>query len=153
PGSAAEAKEVRGLWLESAAGRGAGATSALTLVGPEATETALREHAPGHRILHIATHGFLVQEGRFGSAPGVSGNPFLLSGLALAGANQRNERSKSPGDAEGDDGILTAEEIASLDLRGVEWAVLSACETGIGPIQEGEGVLGLRRAFEVAGAG
>jgi CHAT domain-containing protein len=85
--------------------------------------------------------------------PATRGSPFLLSGLALAGANQRNERSKTTQAIEGDDGILTAEEIASLDLRGVDWAVLSACETGIGPIREGEGVLGLRRAFEVAGAG
>jgi CHAT domain-containing protein len=71
----------------------------------------------------------------------------LLSGLALAGANRRES---APDD--GEDGILTAEEVASLDLSGVEWAVLSACETGIGQVQAGEGVLGLRRAFEVAGA-
>lgn len=71
----------------------------------------------------------------------------LLSGLALAGANHREEAGP-----EEDDGILTAEEIAALDLSGVEWVVLSACETGLGRTLPGEGVFGMRRAFEVAGA-
>jgi CHAT domain-containing protein len=78
----------------------------------------------------------------------VGESPLLLSGLALAGANRRGDAG-----AQDEDGILTAEEISSLDLSGVDWAVLSACETGVGRIQLGEGVLGLRRAFEVAGAG
>ena len=50
-----------------------------------------------------------------------------------------------------DDGILTAEEIASLDLEGVQWAVLSACDTGLGDYQASEGLMGFRRAFPVAG--
>jgi CHAT domain-containing protein len=71
-----------------------------------------------------------------------------LSGLALAGANRR----AAAGEAE-EDGILTAEEIASLDLSQVGWVVLSACDTGAGDVRAGEGVFGLRRAFQVAGAG
>jgi CHAT domain-containing protein len=74
-------------------------------------------------------------------------SPLLRSGLALAGAERRDQT-----DPDQDDGILTAEEIASLDLSGVEWAVLSACDTGVGDVKAGEGVFGLRRAFQIAGA-
>ena len=74
-------------------------------------------------------------------------NPLLLSSFALAGANRRILATRDE-----EDGILTAGEIASLNLSGVEWAVLSACETGIGRVQNGEGVIGLRRAFQIAGA-
>jgi CHAT domain-containing protein len=73
-------------------------------------------------------------------------SPLLLSGLAMAGANHRDQAG--PGE---EDGVLTAEEIAGLDLSGVEWAVLSACDTGVGEIEAGEGVFGLRRAMQVAG--
>jgi hypothetical protein len=72
-------------------------------------------------------------------------HPGLLAGLALAGAN----KEPRPGE---DDGILTALEVASLDLGGVDLAVLSACETGLGEVAGGEGLLGLQRAFQVAGA-
>ena len=65
----------------------------------------------------------------------------------LAGANRRAETTSDE-----DDGILTAEEIAGLDLSAAQWAVLSACDTGRGDLQAGEGVVGFRRAFQVAGA-
>jgi CHAT domain-containing protein len=71
-----------------------------------------------------------------------------MSGLALAGANLR--RNAAP---DREDGILMAEEVVSLDLSAAEWVVLSACDTGLGKLQTGEGVLGLQRAFEIAGAG
>jgi CHAT domain-containing protein len=73
-------------------------------------------------------------------------NPFQLAGMALAGANHRASASPS------DDGILTAEEICSLDLGGADLVVLSACETGLGRIEGTEGVVGIRRSLQVAGA-
>jgi CHAT domain-containing protein len=73
-------------------------------------------------------------------------SPLVLSGLALAGANNAAKRPAA------DDGILTAEEVASLDISGTEWVVLSACDTGLGEVAVGEGVVGLRRAFHIAGA-
>jgi CHAT domain-containing protein len=115
-----------------------------------ASEEAFKALAPGHGILHLATHGFFLG-GRCDSAldDSIAGeNPLLLSGLALAGANHRGAAGPDE-----EDGILTAEEIAALDLTGVRWAVLSACDTGVGHVRAGEGVFGLRRAFRVAGAG
>ena len=72
-------------------------------------------------------------------------NPGLLSGLALTGANL------DPSSRE-DDGILTAQEIGVMDLSGVDTVVLSACDTGLGETAGGEGLLGVQRAFQTAGA-
>jgi CHAT domain-containing protein len=121
-----------------------------------ATEAAFRSKAPGSRWLHVATHGFFAPPSlpsALATGDGsmlldqqpVGYHPGLLSGLALTGANTPPERG-------GDDGILTALEVAALDLSNVELAVLSACDTGLGEVAGGEGVLGLQRAFQVAGA-
>ncbi len=150
PGSAREVHDIARLW-----GQGA-----VVRTGMAASDVAFRAEAPGKRVLHLATHGFFLStacspalEGTRGihlrqrrptRAPAVQGSQ---AGMALAGANRRDAAASA-----GDDGILTTEEIAALDLRGVEWAVLSACNTGVGEVQMGEGVLGLRRAFQIAGA-
>jgi CHAT domain-containing protein/tetratricopeptide (TPR) repeat protein len=116
-----------------------------TLKGATASETTLRREAPRHLYLHLATHGFFAPAKVRSALSGESGYlPGLLSGIALAGANKPQ--------AEGDDGILTAAEVETLDLRRTELAVLSACETGLGEVAGGEGLLGLQRAFQVAGA-
>jgi len=136
PGSVAEADEIAtGAIREE---------RVLRLSGAAASREAFVERAPGYRVLHLATHAYVLPEHC------CSHRPLLRSGLAFAGANRRAEAGGVPG---ADDGILTAEEIASLDLSGVEWVVLSACETGLGEVRAGEGVVGLRRAFERAGAG
>src|SRR5262249_26322215 len=112
-----------------------------------------------HQYLHLATHGFFAGDGmRSALDPGAAGrgavyerpqpggwHPGLLSGLALAGANHAPSA-----DQEG--GVLTALEVAELNLGGGEMVVLSACETGLGKEAGGEGLLGLQRAFQVAGA-
>jgi CHAT domain-containing protein len=103
--------------------------------GDEATGNRFLQEAVRHRVLHVATHAFLTD-----SICG-NGNPLLRSGLVFADANQGGESS-----------VVTAQQIAALDLRGVDWAVLSACNTGNGELKDGEGVLGLERAFRVAGA-
>jgi CHAT domain-containing protein/tetratricopeptide (TPR) repeat protein len=146
PGTAAEAQAL-----------GAILPGAQVLTGAEATEAALkRVSAPS--VLHVATHGFFLPDQKqsaedatrglsLGGAQGAmrGENPLLRSGLALAGANQQR-------DGAGEDGILTAYEAAGLDLWGTRLVVLSACETGIGEVTNGEGVYGLRRALVLAGS-
>ncbi len=111
--------------------------SAFQLRDGFATETALKREIQGRRYLHIATRGFFQQDDL--SSPG------RLSGLACAGANLAPDKT-------GDDGLLTVDEITSLDLSKCDLVVLSACEPGLGTERGGDGVMPLQRAFQMQGA-
>ncbi len=152
PGTAAEAKVLAGLL-----------PGARVLTGDAATEAAVKGIA-GPRILHVATHGFFLDEG--GETRGTRGfklakaaatpasvasgqgprseSAMTRSGLGFAGANLHAR--------EGEDGVLSALEASGLDLAGTKLLVLSACQTGLGDAAVGHGVYGLRRAFAIAGA-
>ncbi len=127
-------------------------------LGAQASEETFKAEALGSRVIHLATHGYFISCNRSKNATGrgidlseafVGENPLLVSGLFLAGANLHGQGADSLGC---EDGILTAEEVAGMNLEGTELVVLSACETGLGEVKTGEGVYGLRRAFQMAGA-
>ena len=113
----------------------------------EATEAQLK--AIGHdnvavpRVLHLATHGFYLE-----NVDNAVARPQLYSGISLAGAN----RALLGEVLEGEDGILYSIEAENLNLQGTRLVVLSACETGQGKIDYSEGVVGLVRALRIAGA-
>jgi CHAT domain-containing protein len=135
--------------------------------GEQATEGTIKQ-IKGPKILHLATHGFFLPDealpeadgagvalapapaapGGVGAGPNPQAmsyeNPLLRSGLALAGANKLVSGN--------DDGLLTALEASGLDLWGTKLVVLSACETGVGKVTNGDGVYGLRRSLIIAGA-
>lgn len=147
PGARQEAREIAKGWSRS-----------IVLTGAQATEDSVKRLAPGRQVVHLATHGFFLRPlcpprtpSRAVATPArdsrAMSDPLLRAGLAFAGSNG----SRRP-DAAPEDGLLTAEEIAGIDLRGVEWVVLSACDTGAGEAHVSEGLLGLRRAFQSAGA-
>jgi len=137
-------------------------SASLEFFGQSAQERVLADLAQPPEILHVATHGFFLaaddslrkrllklQRGSELQVPPPGDNPLLRAGLAFAGIN-----SNAPflGDIDtSNDGVLTALEVLSLNLSGTRLVVLSACETGLGEIHEGEGVYGLRRSFQEAG--
>jgi CHAT domain-containing protein/Tfp pilus assembly protein PilF len=143
-GTAREARDLQALFPEA------------SLLTRDRASKANLKSAASPLFLHIATHGFFLEhEARFHASPVAADprsiratstveNPLLRSGLALAGANLNKDDSE--------EGILTALEAANLNLWGTKLVTLSACDTGVGEIKNGEGVYGLRRAFVLAGA-
>jgi len=145
-GTAQEARAIKLLFPE-----------ARVVTGEAATESVLKR-VDRPRIVHIATHGFFLraltnaEENDTANRDATRAvnvnvrveNPLLRSGLALSGANLK----KGPTD----DGILTALEASGLNLWGTKLVTLSACDTGLGEVENGEGVYGFRRAFVLAGA-
>jgi CHAT domain-containing protein len=168
PGTAAEVDSI-------AAAMGKKNMPRIILAGDKARKSSVRTGLADARYIHLATHGFFLgdecglneesrgiaviptvpKEGERPAAPLKKAptfhneNPLLLSGLALAGANNTWKDGRGGGD---NDGYLLAMEVANLDLDGVELVTLSACETGLGEIKRGEGVFGLKRSFTIAGA-
>jgi CHAT domain-containing protein len=130
--------------------------------GEQAQERVLAEITESPEILHLATHGFFLeaddtlrkrllkmQRSSEIQVPPPGDNPLLRAGLAFAGINSN---AQFLGDIDTvNDGVLTALEVLGLNLSGTKLVVLSACETGLGEIHEGEGVYGLRRSFQEAG--
>ncbi len=175
PATGPEAQAARDLFHAAFADQ-----PAELLTGAEPTEAELKKRLDGGRwrVLHLATHGFFESPARIAALraaarredpsalplpaaqPGEDEldfalTPLLQSGIVLAGGGR--DPGAAPVDALAaapprDDGILTAEEVQALDLRGCELVVLSACETGLGALEHGQGVLGLQRAFQAAGA-
>jgi len=133
-------------------------------VGKQALEGVLKAEVANFNIIHLATHGFFLgqqtpdtslipsEERAFmpiKERRTMNGlDPMLQSGIILAGVNNYDENDVSAVE----DGILTAYEVLGMDLSNIDLVVLSACETGLGEVQSGEGVYGLQRATKVAGA-
>jgi len=160
PGTKTEVEDVNAALKGSAVG-------CTMLTGSNATEESFKALGGKRtKILHIATHGFYytpeeadnnrdfkflqLHIGGSDERRYVEDKVMTRSGLLFAGANNALDGKDIP---EGlDDGILTAKEISQIDLRGLDLVTLSACQTGLGDISQGEGVFGLQRAFKKAGA-
>jgi CHAT domain-containing protein len=146
PGTQIEVDSVDKL-LKTAGWRAAEFTGELAL-----KDAVTQAHGP--RVLHIATHGFFLSDEDITANPAQQANlnqdPMLRAGLFFAGAD-RVRQGATPEQGV-DDGVLTAFEASQLNLQGTELVVLSACETGLGKEVNGEGVFGLRRGLQEAGA-
>jgi CHAT domain-containing protein/Flp pilus assembly protein TadD len=146
PGTRSEVEIVAKQWRDRRA------EPVTTYFDSQSSEENLKRECHSKRIIHLATHGYYISDECRPEHAGsgfVGESPLLQSGMFLAGSNLLGQGTTDQG---AEDGIVTAEEVASLNLQGTQLVVLSACETGIGRVRSGEGVFGLRRAFEMAGA-
>ncbi len=173
PGSGNEARDVAREW------RAKPGQAAELLLGPDATEQAFKREAHDRAVLHLATHGVVARDTCAGAERGARGlggiaslepapkgrPPFRAIApkdaalpvptpwmgrrvwLALAGANRAGEHADDE-----NEGLLTSEEVVTLDLAGTDWVVLSACHSGLAERWSREGTLGMGRAFQIAGA-
>ncbi len=155
PGSGAEIDAIASLFV---AAHPESTSAPVVLRGAAASADGVGGGVAGKAFVHIATHGWfrgsrslpdvgqrwLYLEARGKALPADAMAPGAAGGIALAGAN-----GAQPGVG---DGVLTVDELKRLDLSQCELAVLSACETGLGTISAGDGLLGLRRSLRLAGA-
>lgn len=119
----------------------------LHMTGEPITEDTIKSlNSPS--VLHISTHGYFMERTKGGNE--IVNNPMLNSGLMLAGSGDILEHADTY--INQNSGILTASEVMDLNFTNTNLVVLSACETGRGQLEVGEGVFGLQRAFLVAGA-
>lgn len=152
PGTAREIDSIAALLPAGTAGR--------LYSGRAASELNFKNNASGGSadVIHIATHGFYIpkKDGVYTASSALDkifaavSDPLLRSGLAMAGANGLIKGGGAVDPAQ-EDGILTAYEIANMNLSNTRLVVLSACETALGDIDGSEGVYGLQRAFKMAG--
>ncbi len=119
--------------------------SGKMVTSTQATEENFRSNAVQNQVLHIATHGFFLNVVDHNMEEKNLANPLFNSGIFLVPSTSAQVASTN-------DGIISSYEVASMDLGNVELVVLSACESGLGELRNGEGVYGLQRALRTAGA-
>lgn len=126
-------------------------------IGNQADEEKIKSMT-GTRILHVASHGYFQPDQSSGKQDENASlkknevNPLIRSGLLMSGAGDIIDNNFTASNVNSQNGILTAYEAMNMNLENTELVTLSACETGLGDVQIGEGVAGLQRSFLVAGA-
>jgi CHAT domain-containing protein len=149
PGTKLEIEQIKQLGVNNK-------INVSVLRGAEVTEINLKKitiDQAENNVIHVATHAYFFPDDaaiETDNLYATHNNPLLRSGLVLSGANEFWNKNSLVDPNK--DGVLTAEEISFMDLRGVDLIVLSACDTGLGVVSNLEGVNGLQRALKLAGA-